>query len=98
MMELKDIRKQLANLEKDDILKVFGMEERRTTMDVILPAVGLFSVGLLVGAGLGLLLAPKSGRELRDDLRNRLQSGDQHGPQGEIGPAAKIGQQATRTA
>jgi gas vesicle protein len=29
-------------------------------------------VGLLVGAGLGMLLAPKAGRELRDDLRDRL--------------------------
>ena len=31
---------------------------------------GTFGVGLLVGAGLGLLLAPKAGRELRDDLRD----------------------------
>ena len=31
-------------------------------------------VGLLVGAGLGLLLAPKPGSELRNDLRDRLRS------------------------
>jgi len=34
--------------------------------------IGVFAIGLLVGAGLGMLLAPKAGRELRDDLRDRL--------------------------
>lgn len=75
-MDLKDLRKQLSSLEKDDILKVFGVEERRSTMDYLLPAVGMFSVGVLVGAGLGLMLAPKSGRELRQDLQSRLSNGD----------------------
>jgi hypothetical protein len=74
--DLKDLKKQLSRLEKDDILKLFGVEERRTTMDHILPAVGLFSVGLLVGAGIGLMLATKPGDELRADLRNRLGSRD----------------------
>lgn len=76
-MDLKDLRKQLSNLEKDDILKVFGVEERRSAVDVVLPALGLFGVGVLVGAGIGLMLAPKSGRELRDELRTRLQAGEQ---------------------
>jgi hypothetical protein len=71
-LNLKDLRKQLSGMEKDDILKWFGVEERRTAADYIVPAVGLFSVGLLLGAGLGLMLAPKSGRELRADLRTRL--------------------------
>ncbi len=76
MIDLKDLRKQLAHLEKDDILKLFHVEERRTAVDYIVPAVSVFSVGVLVGAGLGLLLAPKPGRELRQDLRNRLQGGE----------------------
>ncbi len=76
MIDLKDLRKQLAHLEKDDILKLFKVEERRTVVDYIVPAVGVFSVGVLVGAGLGLLLAPKPGRELRQELRNRLQPGE----------------------
>ena len=33
---------------------------------------GTFGVGLLVGAGIALLLAPKPGRQLREDLRERL--------------------------
>lgn len=75
MIDLADIKKQLASLEKDDILKLFGVEERRSAVDHILPAVAVFSVGVLVGAGLGLLLAPKPGTELRSDLRSRLSTG-----------------------
>lgn len=96
MMDLKDIRKQLSNLEKDDILKVFGVEERRSPMDVVLPALGLFGVGLLVGAGIGLMLAPKSGRELRDDLAKGIGKGNN--VSGSIGPAAKVGEGAARGA
>lgn len=95
-MDLKDLRKQLTGLEKDDFLKLLGVEERRTTVDYLMPALGMFSVGLLVGAGLGLMLAPKSGRELRTDLRSRLQSGDT--PQGTIDPAARVGDGSARPA
>jgi hypothetical protein len=75
MIDLSDLKKQISRLEKDDILKLFGVEERRSTVDHLIPALGLFSVGLLVGAGIGLLLAPKPGRELREDLRSRLGAG-----------------------
>lgn len=33
---------------------------------------GKFLVGLGIGAGLGMLFAPKSGEELRKDLKNKL--------------------------
>ncbi|MBX5481154.1 MAG: YtxH domain-containing protein [Myxococcaceae bacterium] len=94
-MDLKDIRKQLGNLEKDDILKIFGVEERRSMMDVLLPALGLFGAGLVVGAGIGLLLAPKPGRELVGELRSRIQGNN---VSGQIGPAARVGEGAARTA
>lgn len=63
----------LKNLEADDVLGLVGLQSRRGMVDVLLPSLGIFSVGLLVGAGVGLLLAPKSGQELREDLRSRLQ-------------------------
>lgn len=34
--------------------------------------IGLFVAGAAVGAGLGVLLAPKSGKETRKDLKNKL--------------------------
>lgn len=63
----------LKKMDKDDLLNLLGLETRKGPTDWLLPTLGAFSVGLLVGAGLGLLMAPKPGAELRDDLRNRLQ-------------------------
>jgi len=64
---------KLKDLEGDDVLSWVGLQSRRTTLDTLLPSLGIFSVGLLVGAGVGLLLAPKSGQQLREDLRSRIQ-------------------------
>ncbi|MGQ0504417.1 MAG: YtxH domain-containing protein [Myxococcaceae bacterium] len=70
--------KNLRDLEKDDVLELVNLQTRRSAIDYVLPTVSVFGLGLLVGAGLGLLLAPKSGSELRDDLRAKLQSGQEH--------------------
>ncbi len=67
-MNLRDV----SNLDKNDLLNAIGLETRRTATDYVLPALGVFGAGLLVGAGLGLLFAPKSGKEIRGNLRGRL--------------------------
>lgn len=72
MFNVKDLKK----MDKDDVLELIGLETRKGPADWLLPALGAFSVGMLVGAGLGLLMAPKPGAELRGDLRNRMQGGD----------------------
>lgn len=51
-------------LERDALLKRMGLEERTPTSDVF-TGLGLFAVGVLVGAGLGLMFAPKRGDEMR---------------------------------
>jgi gas vesicle protein len=71
MMKLKDL-KDLRNLDKEDILEMMGLQSKTSTGAYLAGALGTFGVGLLVGAGLGLLLAPKAGRELRDDLRDKF--------------------------
>lgn len=53
-------------------LSSIGLQPRRTAADYVLPALGLFGVGLLVGVGLGLILAPKPGVELRGDIGRRV--------------------------
>ena len=68
MMKLKELR----NLDKDDILEMMGLQTKSSTGAWLAGTLGTFGVGLLVGAGLGLLLAPKPGRELREDLRDRF--------------------------
>ncbi len=67
--------KDLKNLDRDDVLDAIGLERRRSAAESILPAVGFFGLGLLVGAGVGLLLAQKPGKELRADLQQKLKSG-----------------------
>jgi hypothetical protein len=72
MFSARDLKK----MDKDDVLELLGLETRKGPADWLLPTLGAFSVGLLVGAGLGLLMAPKPGAELRNDLRSRLQGGE----------------------
>lgn len=68
----------LKKMDKDDLLNLIGLETRRDTTDELLPVLGAFAAGVLVGAGLGLLLAPKPGNQLRDDLKQRLASGQEY--------------------
>ena len=56
-------------MNREDILNSLGLQSIPERSDTILPAMGIFGAGILVGAGLGLLFAPKPGRELREDLR-----------------------------
>lgn len=71
MFSAKDLKK----MDKDDLLNLIGLETRRGPSDWLLPTLGAFSVGMLVGAGIGLMLAPKPGNELLSDIRNRLPRG-----------------------
>jgi hypothetical protein len=73
-MNLKDLRK-LGNIDKDDILNMFGLETKPSKAVWVAGALGTFGVGMLVGAGIALMLAPKAGRELRNDIRQRMQRG-----------------------
>jgi gas vesicle protein len=64
--------KELRNFDKDDILEMMGLQTKSSTGAMLAGTLGTFGIGLLVGAGIGLLLAPKAGRELREDLRDRF--------------------------
>jgi hypothetical protein len=61
-------------MDRDSILDRLGLEERTPAGDFF-TGLGLFSIGVLVGAGLGLMFAPKRGEEMRaalnDAWRNR---------------------------
>lgn len=63
----------VKSLDKEHLLNMLGLETRRTTSDYVMPALAIFGVGILVGAGVGLLFAPRPGRELREDLYSRIQ-------------------------
>lgn len=55
----------------DDVLAALGLERRRSGLDIVLPAAGMFIAGVMVGASAAFLLAPKSGRETRRELKGR---------------------------
>ncbi len=67
-MKLQDLR----NMDKDDFLGILGLESKHSLTNRLLGNLGPFGIGLLVGAGVALLLAPKAGSDLRHDLRAKL--------------------------
>jgi len=76
---VKDIRKQglkawkyLNDIDKDDVLEALGLEERTSPWVSTLGTIGIFALGCLVGAGIGLAFAPKSGEEFRNELGERM--------------------------
>ena len=78
-------RQDITNMDKDDVLGMLGLEARRSHGSRMLTALGTFGVGLLVGAGVALLLAPKAGSELRQDLRAKLRRDSKGGAVGANG-------------
>jgi len=62
----------LTSLDRNDVLGWLGLEPRRSAGFRVLGGLGLFGAGLAVGASVALLVAPKAGRELRQDLKDRL--------------------------
>lgn len=63
---------KIKSLDKDDLLNLLGLETRQSMGESLLTGFALFGVGVLVGTGVGLLVAPRPGRELRQDLNKRL--------------------------
>jgi gas vesicle protein len=70
-MDWKAMRSAMG---RDELLERLGLE-RRTPAGDFFTGLGLFAVGVLVGAGLGLMFAPKRGDEMRNAVneawRNR---------------------------
>ena len=67
-MNLTDI----TDLKSDDLLAAIGLATQQTATARLLNFAGAFLAGALAGGIAALLLAPKSGRGLREDLSNNL--------------------------
>lgn len=73
--DLKDIFgknfSNISSIQANDILEKIGLQKVPSTTSYVLPAIGLFGVGMIVGAGLGMLFAPRSGHDLREDIGSK---------------------------
>ena len=75
-MSWKGVR---AAIDRDELLGRMGLE-RRTPGSDFFTGLGLFSVGVLVGAGLGLMFAPKPGEQFRAALNEAWKNRGRRAP------------------
>ncbi len=64
--------KRVLGYDADDVLQLIGLVRRRRFVEAMIPAIGFVALGAAIGAGVGLMLAPSSGRRLRQDVSDRL--------------------------
>lgn len=83
----RNLKKRLPDVDKDDLLDLIGLEVHRSTGERLVSSLAIFGAGVLVGVGVGLMLAPKPGRELREDLRERIGRGHDPARTGTSAPA-----------
>jgi hypothetical protein len=69
--------KDLATLDRDDLLGKLGLAKKDSFPAALAGTLGTLSIGMLIGVGIGLMLAPKAGRGLREDIRERLRGAPQ---------------------
>jgi hypothetical protein len=75
-MKIEDILAALPS--REDIAGAIGLEARTSTTRDMLTAFGVFGTGMILGAGLGLLLAPKAGHEIRHDIAEKVGEISEH--------------------
>ena len=64
--------KKRIGYDIDNILDLVRLERPRPLVQFVLPAVGLLALGVAIGGGAGLMLAPWSGRRLRQEMGGRI--------------------------
>ena len=69
-MKIEDILQALPS--KEDIASAVGLEARSSASGDMLTAFGIFGTGVILGAGLALLFAPKAGHEIRHDIAEKV--------------------------
>jgi hypothetical protein len=69
-MTLEDIVNALPS--REDIAAAAGLQARRSVSGDLASALSIFAAGIILGAGLALLFAPKAGEEIRRELAERV--------------------------
>ena len=75
-MKIEDILQALPS--KQDIASAVGLEARSSPIGDMLTAFAIFGTGMILGAGLALLFAPKAGQEIRHDIAEKVGAIGEH--------------------
>ena len=65
--------RKLRRMDRDALLANIGLERRNIGADIA-GAFGFVLMGCDIGVGLGILMAPKSGSEIRDDINRKIKT------------------------
>jgi hypothetical protein len=68
---LKDKMTSMKSASAEDLLAALGLERRRSVFEILGTHAAILMTGLILGAGIALLLAPKSGRALRQEIKTK---------------------------
>ena len=77
--------RDLSDYDMDDALRLMGLRRRRSPAARFFGGLGLVLGGMAVGAVMGILMAPRAGRDLRHGLKS---AGGKHGQQPSSGYGA----------
>ncbi len=75
-MKIEEILQALPS--KEDIASAVGLGTQASTTSDLYSAFGIFGAGMILGAGLAILFAPKAGHEIRHDLAQRVGEMSEH--------------------
>ncbi|MBS1150649.1 MAG: hypothetical protein H6Q89_2347 [Myxococcaceae bacterium] len=73
----KNLKNTLSSFDRDDVLESLGLERKHTTAEQVMPALAIFGAGVLVGVGLGMIFAPRTGAEIRGQLQSQFKRVEQ---------------------
>jgi len=72
MKALSGIGDKARDIEVDDILSPLGLQRKSSAAAIVVPAVSFLLLGGAIGAAMALLLAPSSGRLMRENVEHRI--------------------------
>lgn len=74
-MNMRQMRRNFRDMDSRRVLEMVGLERRRSLAERLVPMFALFGAGVAIGVGVGMIAAPRRGRELRQDLKEKLEKG-----------------------
>jgi hypothetical protein len=64
----------VRHVDSDDILDRIGLERKSSTMEKVLTTFGIFGAGMVIGAGVGLLVSPVAPEDVRKKIAEGAKS------------------------